>query len=136
MKKLFLLIVVCFLGGLVEADAQTYVSGYYRKDGTYVSGHYRSDRNSTNHDNYSTSGNYNPYTGSVGSVAKDYSSAAYNYGSGKTIHTGSKGGQYCVNSNGNKTYVPKRNTSSNSYGGSNSTYSNSYSTTSYSNIRW
>ena len=37
---------------------------------------------------------------------------AYNYGSGRTIHTGSRGGQYYINSNGNKTYVPKRNTSS------------------------
>jgi len=40
--------------------------------------------------------------------AKDYSSGSYNYGSGKTIQTGPKGGQYYYNSNGNKTYVPKR----------------------------
>jgi hypothetical protein len=31
----------------------------------------------------------------------------YNYGQRQTIQTGSKGGQYCINSNGNKTYVPK-----------------------------
>ena len=131
MKKLFLLLVACFAWSLVDADAQTHVNGYYRKDGTYVSGHYRSERNSTNHDNYSTSGNYNPYTGSVGSVAKDYSSSANNYGSGKTIYTGSRGGQYYINSNGNKTYVPKRNTSTSSYGSSNSnTYGTSYNTSS------
>ena len=52
--------------------------------------------------------NYNTYTGSTGSRARDYSSSAYNYGSGHTIHTGSRGGQYYINSNGNKTYVPKR----------------------------
>ena len=86
----------------------TYVSGYTKSNGTYVQGHYRSSQNSTNHDNYSTSGNYNPYTGSAGSRAKDYSTGAYNYGSGHTIHTGSRGGQYYINSNGNKTYVPKR----------------------------
>ena len=86
----------------------TYVSGYTKSNGTYVQGHYRSSQNSTNHDNYSTSGNYNPYTGSAGSRAKDYSTDAYNYGSGHTIHTGSRGGQYYINSNGNKTYVPKR----------------------------
>lgn len=86
----------------------TYVNGYTKSNGTYVQGHYRSTQNSTNHDNYSTSGNYNPYTGTTGSRAKDYSTGAYNYGSGHTIHTGSRGGQYYINSNGNKTYVPKR----------------------------
>ena len=86
----------------------TYVNGYTKSNGTYVQGHYRSSQNSTNHDNYSTSGNYNPYTGSAGSRAKDYSTGAYNYGSGNTIHTGSRGGQYYINTNGNKTYVPKR----------------------------
>lgn len=86
----------------------TYVNGYTKSNGTYVQGHYRSSQNSTNHDNYSTSGNYNPYTGTTGSRAKDYSTGAYNYGSGQTIHTGSRGGQYYINNNGNKTYVPKR----------------------------
>lgn len=86
----------------------TFVNGYTKSNGTYVQGHYRSSKNSTNHDNYSTSRNYNPYTGSAGSRAKDYSTGAYNYGSGHTIHTGSRGGQYYINSNGNKTYVPKR----------------------------
>lgn len=86
----------------------TYVNGYTKSNGTYVQGHYRSSQNSTNHDNYSTSGNYNPYTGSSGSRAKDYSTGAYNYGSGHTIHTGSRGGQYYINSKGKKTYVPKR----------------------------
>ena len=86
----------------------TYVNGYTKSNGAYVSGHYRSSQNSTNHDNYSTSGNYNPYTGTSGSRAKDYSTGAYNYGSGHTIYTGSRGGQYYINGNGNKTYVPKR----------------------------
>lgn len=85
-----------------------YQNGYYRSDGTYVSGHYKSNSNNTNKDNYSTRGNYNPYTGSNGSVARDYSSGALNYGSGKSIYTGPKGGQYYYNSKGKKTYVPKR----------------------------
>jgi hypothetical protein len=34
------------------ALADTYVQGYYRKDGTYVQGHWRSDPNSTKSDNY------------------------------------------------------------------------------------
>lgn len=86
----------------------TYVNGYTKSDGTYVQGHYRSSQNSTNHDNYSTVGNTNPYTGVSGSRAMDYSTGAYNYGSGHTIYTGSRGGQYYINRNGNKTYVPKR----------------------------
>ena len=64
---------------------------------------------STNWDNFSTKGNSNPFTGSTGHRARDYSRDAYNYGSGHTIHTGSRGGQYYYNSRGNKTYVPKRN---------------------------
>ena len=87
----------------------TTVSGYSRSNGTYVDSHVRTMPNSTNWDNFSTSGNTNPYTGSTGYRARDYSSGAYNYGSGHTIHTGSRGGQYYYNSNGHKTYVPKRN---------------------------
>ena len=43
-----------------------WVSGYYRSNGTYVSGHYRSAPNETRCDNWTTSGNYNPHTGSMG----------------------------------------------------------------------
>ncbi len=86
----------------------TYQSGYYRNNGTYVQGHYKTRSNNTNHDNFSTNGNYNIYTGTSGYVARDYTPQTYNYGSGKTIYTGSRGGQYYINSNGNKTYVPKR----------------------------
>lgn len=40
-----------------------------------------------------------------------FSDAVYNLAVlGETIHTGSRGGQYYINSNGNKTYVPKRST--------------------------
>lgn len=120
MKK-SLMLLIAIIATVLSANAQysygssygvntnsTYVNGYTKSNGTYVHGHYRSSQNSTNHDKYSTSGNYNPYTGSAGSRAKDYSTGAYNYGNGHTIHTGSRGGQYYINSNGNKTYVPKR----------------------------
>lgn len=120
-KKLFTLFVVA-AATTISASAQyytgnssygtntnsTYVNGYTKSNGTQVQGHYRSSRNNTNHDNWSTTGNTNVYTGTSGSRARDYSSEAYNYGSGHTIHTGSRGGQYYINSNGNKTYVPKR----------------------------
>jgi hypothetical protein len=85
------------------------VNGYYRNSGTYVQSHVRTMPNNTNWDNFSTKGNSNPFTGSTGYRARDYSRDAYNYGAGHTIHTGSRGGQYYYNSRGNKTYVPKRN---------------------------
>jgi hypothetical protein len=53
------------------AHADTYVNGYTRRDGTYVQGHYRSNANSTYNDNYSTRGNYNPYTGEAGHRHRD-----------------------------------------------------------------
>lgn len=86
----------------------TRVSGYTRSNGTYVNGYTRTQSNGTNHDNFSTSGNVNPFTGTTGTRARDYSTQSYNYGAGHTIQTGSRGGQYYVNSRGNKVYVPKR----------------------------
>ena len=85
-----------------------YQSGYTKSNGTVVQPYYKTTPNSTNTDNFSTTPNTNPYTGQTGTRAKDYTPAASNYGKGKTIQTGSKGGQYYINSNGNKTYVPKR----------------------------
>ena len=114
MKKIFVFLTACFIGSVFTVNAQSYVNGYYRQNGTYVQGYYRSNRNNTNHDNYSTRGNTNPYTGSIGSVARDYTPQANNYGSGQTIYTGPQGGQYYINNNGNQTYVPKRNSTYNS----------------------
>lgn len=85
-----------------------YQRGYTRSDGTYVQGHVKTTPNRTNVDNFSTQGNVNIYTGTVGTRARDYSVDALNYGSGRTVYTGSRGGQYYINSNGNRTYVPKR----------------------------
>jgi hypothetical protein len=50
----------------------TYVSGYTRSNGTHVSGHYRSCANNTTSDNWSTRGNYNPYTGQPGYRSPSY----------------------------------------------------------------
>lgn len=106
LRTLILSLPVLFASLFALADNN--VSGYYRKDGTYVSPHSRSSSNTTNRDNYSTQGNRNPYTGSTGSKAQDYSPQARSYGGSAPINTGSRGGQYYYNSKGNKTYVPKR----------------------------
>lgn len=45
----------------------TKVSSYYKPStSTYVSSYYKTSPNNTKLDNYSTKGNYNPYTGKVG----------------------------------------------------------------------
>lgn len=120
--KHFLLTIILAFASIVVVTAQSYSgassyststsvryqSGYTRSDGTYVQGHYKTSSNGSNHDNYSTKGNVNAYTGSAGTRARDYSYSANNYGGGNTIYTGPRGGQYYINSNGNKTYVPKR----------------------------
>jgi hypothetical protein len=99
----------CFLLSLfsLHAYADQYVNGYFRKDGTYVEGHFKSSANSTNTDNYSTQGNTNPYSGSQGTKAPDFSPNASNYGAGRAIYVGPKGGQYYINDSGKKVYVPK-----------------------------
>ncbi len=56
-----------------------YVNGYTKNNGTYVNGYYRSDRNNTVKDNYSYSGNTNPYTGSIGSNKYYDSPSSYYY---------------------------------------------------------
>lgn len=88
--------------------ADTWVDGYHKRDGTYVPGHFRSSPNQTNWDNYSTQGNRNPFTGESGSRAPDYSSGSMNYGGGRQIHEGPRGGQYYYNESGRKVYVPRR----------------------------
>tara|TARA_B100001079_G_C15973813_1_gene324499 strand:- start:194 stop:442 length:249 start_codon:yes stop_codon:yes gene_type:complete len=76
MKKLLLVIILVFFTiGSVFAD--TWVNGYYRSDGTYVQGHYRSSPNSSKQDNWSTSGNTNPYTGKKGTKTYGGNCTAY-----------------------------------------------------------
>lgn len=51
-----------------QADASVRVKSYTTKKGTYVAPSYRSSPNKVKYDNYSSKGNYNPYTGKKGSV--------------------------------------------------------------------
>ena len=48
-----------------EADAQTWVNGYLKSNGTYVSGHLRTSPDRSPYNNYSFPGNYNPNTSSI-----------------------------------------------------------------------
>ena len=56
---------IALLGSSAQAR-DVYVKPHVTKDGTYVEGHHRTSPNETKMDNYSTEGNYNPYTGEVG----------------------------------------------------------------------
>ena len=72
MKKL--LLVLALLIGVMSfsasADARTTrVRGYYKPStGSYVAPHYKTTPNRSKFDNFSTKGNYNPYTGKKGTV--------------------------------------------------------------------
>lgn len=70
------------------AQADNYVNGYTRRDGTYVQPHYRSEPNSIRYDNYSSQGNTNPYTAQAGHQRNEFSTPpAYNqsYGGGNSF---------------------------------------------------
>ena len=67
MKK-YILVLMLFVGLLsfsTSAEAKTVrVKGYYKPStGSYVSPSYRTSPNKYKFDNYSTKGNYNPYSG-------------------------------------------------------------------------
>lgn len=66
MKKLILALIGTTIVMSSSLSAQVHVNGYTKRDGTYVAPHYRSSPNSTTADNYSTTGNVNPYTGALG----------------------------------------------------------------------
>ena len=53
-----------FVGG--QAEAQVYVRGHYRLNGSYVRPHYRSYPDQSFSNNWSTYPNINPYTGKMG----------------------------------------------------------------------
>jgi len=68
MKNTFITTAIIVSAALPQLHADTYVSGYYRKNGTYVQPHHRSDSDGNRYNNYSSQGNYNPYTGQAGRV--------------------------------------------------------------------
>ena len=65
MKNLLVLVLMLSVVPIAHA---THVRGHYRSNGTYVTPYNRTRANYTKIDNYSTRGNYNPYTGRSGNV--------------------------------------------------------------------
>lgn len=81
MKCLLSCFAVALLLGASIAQADRWVSGYLRSDGTYVNGYWRSEPDGLFYNNYSTYGNINPYTGSLG-TRRTPSVGGWGYSSG------------------------------------------------------
>jgi hypothetical protein len=64
----YFLLVAAFIATSVMAK-DVYVKPHVNRDGTYVQGHHRSAPDHSPHNNYSTQGNVNPYTGQEGTVS-------------------------------------------------------------------
>ena len=67
-RPLILLLTLLASVSFCLAQGSHYVEGYYRQNGTFVPGHYATNPNGNPYDNWSTKGNYNPYTGQPGTV--------------------------------------------------------------------
>ena len=65
MKKMIILCLGLGLLVIGTADA-AYTRGHMHRNGTYVSGYHHTTADKTRINNYSTRGNYNPYTGKTG----------------------------------------------------------------------
>ena len=70
MKTLIAISLISFSFG---ALADQSVRGYIKRDGTYVAPSMRSSPNSYKFDNYSSEGNYNPYTRQPGYKPDEFS---------------------------------------------------------------
>jgi hypothetical protein len=93
MKNLLFVIAFLFTSAITFAQS-IYVPGYTRSNGTYVPGYTRSSINQT----YST-----PIYSQPTYVTPVYQQPVYR--TNTPVYSGSRGGQYYINSNGNKTYV-------------------------------
>lgn len=68
-KFIVLLVALIVFTNISFVDAKSFkVKGYTKKNGTYVQPYYKSSPNRTKIDNFSTKGNYNPYSGKTGKL--------------------------------------------------------------------
>jgi hypothetical protein len=122
MKKAFLFIVFLFVAANSFAQSTVYVQGYTRSNGTYVQDHYRTAPSSKNYGSSTRIAEYNfntpvcIYRNRTNSPSGSYSSRVYtnpthkspsseSFSTNTSVYTGSRGGSYYINSNGNKTYI-------------------------------
>lgn len=67
--------------------AHVYVKGYFKSNGTYVMPHYRTSPDHSLFNNWSTKGNFNPYTGKDGWIDPYKFKYHFNYFSNISNHT-------------------------------------------------
>lgn len=81
-----------------SADAQQWVNGYTKGNGTYVQGYYRSTPDGNPYNNYSTRGNVNPFTGAVGTrnPTPSYGGNLYPQPTYQPMLTPLQNGQWCT----------------------------------------
>ena len=77
-KIISVVFIIVFGFSNLFAQNDVYVNGYYRKNGTYVQPHFKTAPNNSMFDNYSTKGNFNPYTGKPGWI-DPYSKVSSSY---------------------------------------------------------
>lgn len=65
MKLIHALALAALLASPLSAKS-VHTKGYVKRDGTYVSPSFKTSPDSSRLNNYSTKGNYNPYSGKVG----------------------------------------------------------------------
>jgi len=65
-----------FSAPILMAKGDVSVKGYYRKNGTYVSPHHRSSPDGIKSNNWSSEGNVNPYTGTIGTKKEPIEASA------------------------------------------------------------
>lgn len=84
MMKFLCVVLVSTFAASSALARDVLVSGYTRSNGTYVAPHHRTSPDNTVNNNYGTTGNSNPYTGSTGTQPRDTSQpqGVYNYGNG------------------------------------------------------
>lgn len=68
MRKILTLAALLGLTASALAQSSVYVRPHFRSDGTFVEGHRRTVPDGRSYNNWSSTGNVNPYTGRAGSV--------------------------------------------------------------------
>ena len=79
MKTIITIAALLCLTATLASAGSTYVNGYTKSNGTYVQGHYKSTPDGNHNNNYSTQGNYNPYTGKSGTESSTWTGRTPEY---------------------------------------------------------
>lgn len=68
MKKILIIFTALFMFNMFAMNTFAYkhVRGYFKSNGTYVAPYYKTSPDSYKYNNWSTNGNYNPFTGKRG----------------------------------------------------------------------